>query len=50
MLQALKSTDFYTEDKKSITTNPYYQKAKKRYNSSRKQMYKEMKKKNDKRR
>ena len=50
MLEALKSTDFYTEDKKSITTNPYYQKAKKRYNSSRKQMYKEMKKKNDKRR
>ena len=49
MLEALKVTDFYKQEKKSVTTNPYYQKAKKRYNSNRKQMYKEMKKKNDKR-
>lgn len=50
MLEALKLTNFYKEDKKSVITNPYYQKAKKRYNRNRKQMYKEMKKKNDKRR
>lgn len=50
MLEAIKSTEYFKDEKKSITANPYYQNAKKRYNNNRKQMYKEIKKKNDKRR